>query len=1077
MSDILKCLVTISHIFFPKGRQVDAGEWSAFTASVEEVYEGNPQFKQSNRISVSGTVPEMDYYTKYVLIAKLVENETYGKQYEILCMNKLVNLEDLIEQRIFLEHVLSDAQINRLYESLENPFEAIKNGDTETLKTVKGIGEDYAHKIIQRYNDNINNGLAYVELDSFGLTKYMIDKLIEVYHSADTLVSKIKENPYILIEEVDGIGWTKADEMALKSGWGEDSIERISAFITYYLKSIVEDGDTWTTPQELLEETLDTLDIENIDAFRESLYSLNGKGTICWDGSKTKIALRQFYNLEQNIANDLLRLMSAPSDFEYSNFELKIREIERAQGFDFTAEQMEAVKLVLSSQVSIITGFGGCVDCDTEFFDGSQWKKISEWQPKDKVLQYNLDGSTELVEPIKYHKYDCYTMWHMHNTSGSIDQCLSDEHNVVYLSSKGNLNKIPMENLIERHDKSPIGFSGKFITTFRHNGIGLNLSDEQLRLMCAVIADGHFMNGKNRCRINIKKQRKKGRLVKLLHGAGVSFEKYNYNPKDLDFETFIFDAPLRTKEFSGYWFDATQHQLEVLCDEVLHWDGCIRESGRKEFCTTSKLSADFIQFCFSACGHRATIRAADRTQTSKKAKSIEYYVHITQSKDSSVSLLTKGGKSKIEECKTKDGFKYCFSVPSTMLVLRRNNRIFITGNTGKSSVVSGVLKMLGDCSFAQTALSGRAASRLSEITNADGYTIHRLLEYQPPYGFGRNKHNQLPYDVIILDEISMVGAELFYSLIQAVKTGSKLIMIGDDGQLESIGLCNIFKDMLDSNVIPVAKLTKIHRQAAKSAIITESVKVRYHEQLVSSKWVGEEIRGELQDLELNIYNDAILSQKRIIEKFNEIYEKCADIEKIQIVVPMKHRGEISTLALNGIVQNIVNPLGKNEIEITNKPKKGESISYKLREGDKVIVSRNNYKTKTAKGDICPVFNGNKGIIKTIDSLNNEIKIDFEQWGLVVIKRKDWKTIELGYALTCHKLQGSESDYVIIGLDYSCRALLTKEWLYTAITRAKKYCVLCAETNALSYCITNSNVPYKRTFLQEMLRIQKEELVA
>jgi len=755
VSEILKCLIKVDHVFFPKGKRIEAGDWAAFNASVIDIYEGTPWYKSGKRISVSGIVPETDFFKNYVLLAKATDHETYGRQYEILCMSQEVNLDDPVEQRIFLEHVLSDHQINLLYESLENPFDAIANMDIAALTSVKGIGEESAKKIIQRYNDNINNGLAYVELDSYGLTKYMIDKLIEIYRSADIVVNKIKENPYILIEEIDGIGWAKADEMALNAGMDNESPNRISAYIVHHLKSTIEDGDTWTTPGELIETTFEILGIDNQDAFREALYALHDKNILWWDDDKTKIALTQFYKLEADIAMELHRLLAAPSNFNYDNFDLKIRSIERAQGndFTFTEEQKEAVKQVLSHQVSIITGFGG---------------------------------------------------------------------------------------------------------------------------------------------------------------------------------------------------------------------------------------------------------------------------------------------------------------------------------TGKSTVVSGVLKLLGDCSFAQTALSGRAASRLSEITNAEGYTIHRLLEYQPPV-FTKDRYNKLSQDVIILDEISMVGAELFYSLIQAIQTGSKLIMIGDDGQLESIGLCNIFKDMLDSGIIPVAKLTKIHRQAAKSAIITESVKVRHHEQLVPNKWVGEEIRGELQDLELNIYNDAILSQRRIITKFKELYEKCADITKIQIVVPMRVKGDISTLALNKLVQDIVNPLGANPTTIQVNAKRGESYFYTLREDDKVIITKNNYKTMTPQGTLCPVFNGNLGIIQTIDDFNNEITINFEQHGPVIIKKKEWNTIELGYALTCHKLQGSEAEYVIIGLDYTCRALLTKEWLYTAITRAKKYCVLCAETNALNFCITNSNVPYKRTFLQQLLQNKMQSI--
>lgn len=746
MSDLLKCLVRLEKIFYPKGH-IQAGEWASFVCGIEEIYEGEAKTNKNGLLMVKGKVPEINYYDKYVLLAKYTCHETYGNQYEILCMNKFVNLTDPTEQRQFLEYVLTEKQINTLYDSLDNPFEAIQKEQVDVLRSVKGIGAQSALKIIKRYQDNIENGWAYVELDSFGLTKYMIDKLIDIYGSADVLVSRIKENPYILIEEVGGIGWKKADEMALNAGLPAASPERVCAYIVYYLKAMAEDGDTWVTPQELLQSTLDSLGIEDMDLFRQSLYALHDKGTLCWNEEKTKIGLSEYYRLEESISKDLKRLLDAPSKFKYQDSAVLIKQIENEQGWDFTEEQMQAIQTVLKNPVSIITGYGG---------------------------------------------------------------------------------------------------------------------------------------------------------------------------------------------------------------------------------------------------------------------------------------------------------------------------------TGKSSVVYGVLRILKGHSFAQTALSGRAASRLSEITNEEGFTIHRLLKFNPDSGFAVNRANPLCYDIIILDEVSMVGADLFSRLIQSIPNGSKLIMIGDDGQLESIGLCNIFKDMLESGVVPAARLTKIHRQAAKSAIITESIKVRNYQQLVPYNWVGNEIRGELQDLELNLFNDSILTQKRIVETFNRLYGEHPDIGKIQIVVPMKYRGSISTLALNEAIQSIVNPNGKHETAISFK-EKGETISYKLREKDKVIATKNNYKTKTPDGEVCPIFNGNKGVIKSIDAYKGDMVIDFEQWGKVLLKRGQWKSIELGYALSCHKLQGSESDYVIIGLDFSGRALLTKEWLYTAITRAKKRCVLCAETKALAYCISNSNVPYKRTFLKEMLQ--------
>jgi len=394
-----------------------------------------------------------------------------------------------------------------------------------------------------------------------------------------------------------------------------------------------------------------------------------------------------------------------------------------------------------------------------------------------------------------------------------------------------------------------------------------------------------------------------------------------------------------------------------------------------------------------------------------------------------------------------------------------SNVSIITGfaGSGKSSVVSAILRHFNNSSFAQTALAGRAAARLGEVTGEDGYTIHRLLESAGRKGFKRNKYNQLDQSIIILDEVSMVGGQLFYSLVRAVRDGCKLIMLGDVGQLESIGFLNLFHDMMDSGVITTSHLTKIHRQAQRSAIITTSMAVREQTQIFPRGFTGREIRGDLQDLELDIYDEPILTQKRVANHFKKMISDGMDIMEVQVIVPMKQRGDSCTFALNPILQKIANPTLAEGIKI----EKGE-WSYELKIGDKVINTRNNYKTIAVGGGECPIFNGNLGIIEEVDPYEGNMIVYFEQWGSIKIPKKHWAYIELGYAITCHKFQGSQSTNVIIGLDFSAFTMLTKEWLYTAITRAQKYCVLCGENKAISYAIKKSNIPHKQTILKDLL---------
>ena len=426
----------------------------------------------------------------------------------------------------------------------------------------------------------------------------------------------------------------------------------------------------------------------------------------------------------------------------------------------------------------------------------------------------------------------------------------------------------------------------------------------------------------------------------------------------------------------------------------------------------------------------------------------------------------------------EQGWAFTLEQREAIQLVLDNNVAIITGGAGvgKSSTVGGVLRALGNVTFAQCALSGRAAARLTEVTHKEGMTIHRLLGANGGGHFTFDEESPLGYDIVILDETSMVGAEIFLCLLRAIPTGGKLIMLGDDGQLESIGLCNVFKDMLDSGVVPVYRLTQIHRQAARSAIITESVKVRNCQDLIEHGWVGHEVRGELQDLELNIYNDSILSQDTIMQSYHDLLAQGVPPDDIQVVVPTRQRGAICVNTLNPIIQTLVNPHSPELDEITVKGG-GKNASYTLRQNDRVIVTKNMYHAlrytedfssgaDAAKNEIS-VFNGDRGRVKAF--VEGGMVVTFDQWGDVLFKSDQYHNIELGYALSCHKLQGSEADYVIVGFDFSGMVLLSREWLYTAITRARRHCVICAETGAVSYACHQSSVSQKQTMLKELLQ--------
>lgn len=429
-------------------------------------------------------------------------------------------------------------------------------------------------------------------------------------------------------------------------------------------------------------------------------------------------------------------------------------------------------------------------------------------------------------------------------------------------------------------------------------------------------------------------------------------------------------------------------------------------------------------------------------------------------------------KEKISALEEKQGFPFAEEQLNGIKLGLDKQVCLISGlaGSGKSSLVSGILASLSEYNFAQCALSGKAAARLQEVTGQAGCTIHRLLSYEPMSGgFAYNEKNQLPYHIIVLDEVSLVGGEIFLDLIKAIPDGSKLIMLGDMGQLESIGALNLAADIYESAVIPTVELKQVHRQAAQSGIITSAHSVRNQEQLYPDGLDGIDIRGELQDMIFELTSDRTQNRAKVLNWFKKWYESDIvgkDIMKIQLIAPVKERGDCCVFNLNLDVQSYINPV--NEFE--DKIKMGsKDKSYYIHVNDKVMCIKNNYKTFDEYGVNCPIYNGWVGIVKDITP--DFVKINFPlAGGIVCMSKNDVRSqLVLGYASTVHKLQGSDAPVVIGALDYSTPPkMLTCQLLYTLLTRAKKRCIVVAECNALTKAIGTDYVSTKRTFLKELL---------
>lgn len=713
--------------------------------------------------TVVGIMPYLMEDADYEISATEVENKKYGKQYQVNSINLYLpnGIESKEGQKEFLDIIFTKLQVKEMYEALDDPYMALKDGDISSLVKVKNCGMKTAVAWIDKFKTYMPLSNAMKELSEYGLTEALLRRIVNHYKSSDIAVEIIQNKPYKLIE-VNGVGWHKCDEIAMKGGLKPDSPERIGTYILYYLQERANEGYSYIPADANTEiengivsktqkpiNFIDTM----IEFFGDDISDEALKGGLdyvndqLWFSDDRKfVGLKRIYDLEMSVAENLIRIRDGENDFKYSNWKDIIKQKEIDQGWDYNEQQIEGIKAVLENQVVVITGKAG---------------------------------------------------------------------------------------------------------------------------------------------------------------------------------------------------------------------------------------------------------------------------------------------------------------------------------TGKSSIVDAMIAVLQGYSYAQTALSGRAAARMAEITHEEGYTIHRLLGFpkgdRDHGGFVFHEDNKLPRDIIILDEVSMVDGELFNRLVKAIKTGSKLIMLGDTGQLECIGCMNIAADLIASKEIVSIELSQIHRQAANSGIITESIKAREGIQLIEKDWIGTEVRGKLNDLVLDCFSDKSNTFYKVMQHASSELEDGTDIMDLMVIAP-SYKNESGVDNLNAALQSLYNPDSPEKKEVFVQK---SSKAWILREGDKIINVQNDYyaKNKFTVG----IFNGNIGVVKNIDIDANTIAVDFQDIpGIMILPKKNWKDLELGYAITCHKAQGSQCKKVIVGLDFGSFIQLSREWVYTAMTRAIDKCYMVAQNNALRYAVSKNSISIKRTHLVKLL---------
>ena len=385
----------------------------------------------------------------------------------------------------------------------------------------------------------------------------------------------------------------------------------------------------------------------------------------------------------------------------------------------------------------------------------------------------------------------------------------------------------------------------------------------------------------------------------------------------------------------------------------------------------------------------------------------------------------------------------------------RHGVLVVTGGpgTGKTTLIKGIISVLekAGCSIKLAAPTGRAARRLAESAGRSAYTVHKLLEYAPhegPFAYGRNEDNPLEADVVIVDEASMLDITLTDFLLKAIALGTRLILVGDIDQLPAVGPGSVLKDVIASQQVPVVRLNEVFRQEAQSKIVLNAHAI--------NRGVMPELNFPEEFSFCECENETRVAEQ-IVDLYAQLVQKYSQ-QEIQILSPM-HKMACGVENLNKLLQEKINPPAENKNEIA-------TARQILREGDKIMQIRNNYDKE--------VFNGDLGVIQSISGRNLHAYFPDVNEGIVVkYEQGELDELQLSYAMSVHKSQGSEYPIVILALSKGHYVFLQRNLLYTAITRAKNRVFIIGQEKSLRTAIGNDRMRRRYSLLKERLN---EELL-
>ena len=905
----------------------------------------------------------------------------------------------------------------------------------------------------ERFDIAVKDRVSYF-CDSNRLDKCynIVKKYAEVKMSNDENYKwekDIYQNPYKLMK-VEGNGFISADKVAMGLNFPLDHKYRILAFVSKALddnskgSTILPLGDILVYMGKELKIGDNSRIVDVVLNQSDNTYLMLTKEY----KRTTDIMLARFltktswFEMERGFFNLLKELEKEPT--MKLNMDI-VNKVKCSFEYRLNTGQDKAINEILKSNINVLTGLGGCLPNYTEVLTDKGWIQISDWKDEE-IMEIEFDENKKLKgglkgvfrKPLHFHQLPVSQFYRMKNKVGSMNLVSSEEHKHPSISAKGFCRNFTTKDLFEKWENTPTEKTRPIVNipeTFEWFGEGIDYTDDYIRLKVAVFADGSFIKKNNTCYFNVKKQRKKTRIEELLKRNNID---YSIGVSGVGYNRYRFTMDNKDKEFDLGWFYKTnKRQREIIFDEIKHWDGSINTGNRLfTYTTTKKICATVIQLIATSLGYRSTIYQDKRTH---KYVSGECYDVTFSSNKFKTRTFEKSECNIFEKIDCGD-LMYCFTTSTGYFLIRQNGNIYVTGNSGKSTITKAILSILSKHRQSYTALAptGIASKNFTKLTGAKCETVHRRF-------FSKGK---IESDWLILEESSMLACEHIKMILSMLGDNKpRLLFIGDLNQLSPINPSAPFRDLfslIEKGKVKgsVVELTEIMRASNDSFIphlsrmftkygnYDKSVENKEHAGVYFyklNKDLPKQILSLIGEHNLNFKNTYVLSPQKVGDfgctKLNEyLNEVIADNTIL-------YKDKFKTLRVNS---EMLQDKNNKDLDIYN--------------GERVTLKRKEYR------------NGNTYYI--CDRLDEGTEIIYDEDVLL-------NQVILSYGLTVHKTQSLTVENIILICSSQHYHMLTTNLVYTGMSRASKKLIIIHDEGVLARASRKTEIDKRTTFLGEI----------